>query len=274
LVINAEGYIFAGVQGLCGVLRSKNNGEHWEQAHSGLPNYAVSSLTLNSKGELFAGGNFAGVYRSRNNGESWARADTNLGFFVQAYIMVAGVTDQLFMGTYSSGAFRSRDNGVTWTALPEVFRNADVHALAFDRDGYLFASIGGTIFRSSQPSTSVRESNNNLPALFLLEQNYPNPFWSAATSRFVADAAPRGAGNPSTTISFSMPWKSYVELKIYNTLGEEVATLVHNEQKDAGRHTVTWNGRNAAGQAVGSGLYFVRLRAKNFVQTRKMLLVQ
>lgn len=80
--------------------------------------------------------------------------------------------------------------------------------------------------------------------------NYPNPF------------------NPTTTISFSLPEASYVSLKVYNSLGQEVATLL-DERRDAGTHRVTWDAGSCA-----SGVYFYRLTTRDFTDTRKMLLMK
>jgi glycosidase len=99
----------------------------------------------------------------------------------------------------------------------------------------------------------------SLPEHFLLEQNYPNPF------------------NPATLIGYQLASASDVKLKVYNMLGEEVKSLVAQRQLP-GRHTVTWDGTNAAGTPVSSGVYFYRLTVQSetrlFVQTRKMLLLR
>jgi hypothetical protein len=89
-----------------------------------------------------------------------------------------------------------------------------------------------------------------------LGQNYPNPF------------------NPTTTIEYTLREQSPVELRIYNVAGQLVRTLV-SDAKAAGQvHTAVWDGRNDAGQSVSSGVYFYRLTAKDFVQTRKMVLLK
>jgi hypothetical protein len=103
----------------------------------------------------------------------------------------------------------------------------------------------------SYPLTGVGEqSGSQIPASFMLTQNYPNPF------------------NPSTAIQFALPKRGHVELKVYNTLGQEVAALV-NEEKAAGTYSVQWN----AG-TVASGVYFYRLISGEHTSMQKMILAK
>jgi hypothetical protein len=95
-----------------------------------------------------------------------------------------------------------------------------------------------------------------VPTNYELSQNFPNPF------------------NPVTTIRYGLPKGERVTLKIFNLLGEEVVTLVGDEQKEAGYHAAIWDGRNAQGQVVASGIYLCQLRAGSFVQTQRMALVR
>jgi hypothetical protein len=88
------------------------------------------------------------------------------------------------------------------------------------------------------------------PVFFKLDQNYPNPF------------------NPSTTISYSLPEESNVELKVFDAIGNETAVLA-NERKPAGVYTVRFSG-----QGISSGVYFVRIKAGEFIQARKMILLK
>ena len=90
-----------------------------------------------------------------------------------------------------------------------------------------------------------------VPEAFVLDQNYPNPF------------------NPSTQIRYGLDEQAHVKLSIYNTLGQEVATLV-NEVQDAGFQTVSWNGNDNSGQQVSAGVYVYRLEAGNNIQIKKM----
>jgi outer membrane protein assembly factor BamB len=93
------------------------------------------------------------------------------------------------------------------------------------------------------------------PTDFALWQNYPNPF------------------NPETTVRYSLPWESQVRLSIFNVLGQEVVSLAEGRQA-AGLHVATWDGLDAIGKPAASGLYFCRLQAGNFVETRKMVLLR
>lgn len=97
--------------------------------------------------------------------------------------------------------------------------------------------------------TDVKEVSS-VPAQYSLSQNYPNPF------------------NPSTTIEFSLPASSNVELKIFNLLGQEVAQLL-NEEFEAGTYNVNFNAQN-----LSSGIYFYTINAENFSSTKKMILMK
>jgi hypothetical protein len=98
---------------------------------------------------------------------------------------------------------------------------------------------------SNEPGISL-----SIPQEFSLSQNYPNPF------------------NPSTKISFSIPVSELVTLKIFDVLGKEVATLV-NEKRDAGSYNIEFNAAN-----LPSGIYMYRIKAGNYVETRRMMLLK
>jgi hypothetical protein len=90
---------------------------------------------------------------------------------------------------------------------------------------------------------------------YALDQNYPNPF------------------NPLTRINFTLPQASSVELKVYDSAGRLVRTLV-SDRKTAGKHTVLWNGKNDAGVSVPSGMYFYRMNANGKSFMKNMLLLK
>jgi hypothetical protein len=94
-----------------------------------------------------------------------------------------------------------------------------------------------------------------MPGRYTLHQNYPNPF------------------NPETSIRYSLAQDGLARLTVYNVLGQEVAALVDGHQA-AGPYEVTWDGRDASGRLVSSGLYFYRLQAGDFVGTKKMVFLR
>jgi len=132
------------------------------------------------------------------------------------------------------------------------------NALAVDGAGnvYVTGESSGdtwdiyTTIKYVQTPVAVKEKELGQPNTYRLAQNYPNPF------------------NPSTTIRYGLAKSGHVTLKVFNLYGQEIATLV-NETKSAGEYKIQWNPNN-----VPCGVYMYRLRAGEFVQTRKLVLLQ
>lgn len=103
--------------------------------------------------------------------------------------------------------------------------------------------------------TDVERDNPFIAKDFKLEQNFPNPF------------------NPSTVIRYSIATSSFVNLKIYDILGREVKLLV-NEEKQNGIYEVRWNGEDASGNKVSTGVYFYKIDAGNYTDVKKMMLIK
>jgi hypothetical protein len=97
--------------------------------------------------------------------------------------------------------------------------------------------------------------DHGIPEEHDVSQNYPNPF------------------NPSTSLRFVVPGRSRVNIAVYNTAGQMIKTLL-DEDRDAGEHTVRWDGKSDQGGTVASGAYFCQVRIGDFLQTKKMLLVK
>ena len=95
-----------------------------------------------------------------------------------------------------------------------------------------------------------------LPIAYSLKQNYPNPF------------------NPVTQIAYVLPKASTITLEVYNVLGQKVRTLINNEQRQMGTYRVQWDALNNNGQKMSSGVYFYRIQADGFVQSKKMILIR
>ncbi len=94
-----------------------------------------------------------------------------------------------------------------------------------------------------------------LPDKYMLTQNYPNPF------------------NPSTVIEFDIPIQSRVKITVFNMVGQKVTELV-NGNYSAGSHSITWDGVSSNGQRVSSGIYFYRIVAGDFIDSKKMILLK
>lgn len=150
-----------------------------------------------------------------------------------------------------AGTLYSTTNaGLNWTAIttPTIQDLNSIHSF----DGVNAWAVGnlGIIITNYSPSTGIHDENYSAPNQIILEQNYPNPF------------------NPSTKISFNLPAREFVTLKIFNVLGNEVAILI-NDNLEAGLHEIPFN---ASG--LNSGVYFYVISTKNFSSTRKMILLK
>ncbi len=118
-----------------------------------------------------------------------------------------------------------------------------------------FGDVGIRVRTSPTLSVSVDEDGELLPYSFNLKDNYPNPF------------------NPTTTIEYTIPVKSKVEISIFNLLGQKVKTIVNGE-KSSGDHNVDWDGTDATGDKVSSGIYLYRIVAGDNRQTKKMMFIK
>ena len=121
--------------------------------------------------------------------------------------------------------------------------------------GTLYYRLRQVDYDGSYEYSDILEVEVSSPREFKLEQNYPNPF------------------NPVTTIRYKLPKSSNVVIKIYNVQGQEIKTLL-NENQPAGFHYVKWNGTNNFGINVNSGIYIYRLQADKYISTKKMVFLK
>jgi|WetSurMetagenome_2_1015567.scaffolds.fasta_scaffold14076_2 hypothetical protein len=115
--------------------------------------------------------------------------------------------------------------------------------------------LANNVFQWMNCVTNVNVTPAETPKFTKLAQNFPNPF------------------NPTTTIKFDLKEKGHVTLRVYNVAGQLVRTLA-DDMRDAAAYSVSWDGRNNAGSIVASGIYFYKMETKDFLQTRKMVLLR
>ncbi len=209
---------------------------------------------------------FGASFELNYSNTNYVEADTNVvpgAFLGKDLVFISNVHDasgKVSVGV-SSKSGQSSVNGagvlarIKFLTLPStpantqvMFTLSNLSAIDSARQAIPLTALADTI--TIDRDTDVDNRNAAPVTDYRLEQNYPNPF------------------NPSTTIAFSLPVSGRVTLTIFNLLGEEVATLV-NQERAAGRHSIRWNASN-----MQSGVYFYRLRAGDFVQTRKLTLAK
>jgi hypothetical protein len=150
------------------------------------------------------------------------------------------------------------DAGESWTLIDSVGHNF----VEFPSDAVGWGSDYSTNsvqkYVGPRITTIEEEIIDIVPTGYSLSQNYPNPF------------------NPSTTFRYSIPTQSKVVIKVYDILGNEIATLM-DEEKSVGTYELTWNAASLPsrqGSALTSGVYFYQLKAGDYMNTKKMVLMK
>jgi len=188
-----------------------------------------------------------GIYLKYIDAPDPAADDTLADVYVSARNLLGGswvtpvnvTTTPTVHEKFSNLAPRAASDG-TLHIYYTIFGNGDTDDMAESEIWYLF----------DVTVTSVEKKSDEIPSEFTLAQNYPNPF------------------NPSTKIEYSLPARSSVTLKVYNVLGQEVATLVNQEQQ-AGTYVADFRAAN-----LSSGVYLYKIQAGEFAETKKMMLVK
>jgi hypothetical protein len=205
---------------------------------------SVNSLATGSNGDILCAG--AGV--ARYNGKSWVNIPDC------PWHLILAVAEDSKGGVYAvNGAFGKYNLG--WAVFDNtnsVFGGTGgMGDIEIDALGNKWiAGYQGLWVYNDKTVTNINQHFAYNTGEFHLLQNYPNPF------------------NPSTTIRYEIPARSHVSLIVYNTLGQEVSLLQYGEQ-EAGIHEVRFDGTN-----LSSGVYFYRIQAGGFVQTKKLNLLR
>jgi len=251
LTAGGAGTIFAGAGfGSGGVIRTTNNGTAWLSS-TGLPNFSVTALRFVGS-KMLAGTFGEGVYISTDFGVSWEPSNTGMESAEVTFIAQQD-TMNIFASTRNQGIYRSTDGAETWHQINEGLPTDAVWSIRITSSHIYAGTNGYSVWRRelSDITTDINEKADIIiPEVFILNQNYPNPF------------------NPITTIRYSIPKSSFVILKVYDILGNEVASLV-NQEKPIGNYEVKFDASRLA-----SGIYFYQLKADGFSDTKKLILMK
>ena len=182
--------------------------------------------------------------------------DTTIAVFsdLSLYVSVGGSANQ-YRWLFNNGWMSGPSSGATFTLHNALPKDAGDYNCEVTSDIVPDLTIYRRYTHVTVGNTDVDESGSTIPETFELMQNCPNPF------------------NPVTEIAYHLPEPVYVSLRIYNTRGQEICTLV-NEDQEAGEKTVRWNGLDGDGKQMPSGIYIYRITAGEFNMVRKMILVQ
>jgi len=255
------GFACGGKHDLIGVIwKTTDAGLNWSSKAMGYEPlrelYFIDSLNIIGVGGDFEYG--TGIARTSDGGDNW-------NYELPGFLGVAtGLSFRKKNEAWAClGAERkfilSADSGKTWNDF-NTYNNAAIYDLVFTDSLHGFAvGDSGVILKYKYNLTSIIDDNKTgIPSTIYLSQNYPNPF------------------NPSTKISWQSSMGSWQSLKVYDALGNEIATLI-DEYKPAGNYEIEFSaagGTSSIKHQPSSGIYFYQLKAGSFVETKKMLLLK
>ncbi len=254
------------------ILHTSDGGLNWELQNSNFPNSTLFEVSfIDENNGVAVGGDWFSIYslilKTTDGGENWTQINQNTA---QNYLYDVQFISANVLTAINEGIFRSTDAGLTWTLQENGVEGATLISLSFiDEMNGVIVGDDGIILRTTNGGVTFiqEEQTEKIPAQFLLSQNYPNPF------------------NPSTKIKYEIPLGfaastfskggdegGFVTLKVYDVLGNEIATLV-NEVKSPGTYEVVFNPASII-KYPSSGIYFYQLKAGNFLETKKMVLAK
>jgi photosystem II stability/assembly factor-like uncharacterized protein len=249
----SSGNIFVGTNG--GLYLSTNNGETWTQMNLQFKGSVISAIGINSKSYIYAGSSTY-LYRSTNNGANWESLTPNgqVGGIVTALDIFCS-NDNIIYYAVNQGLYITPDECKTWFFANPSPVHVQPKSIVVDKSNRIFAINN---LATTKPyfatgkfiSTNVEGGISEIPTKFILHQNYPNPF------------------NPTTRIKFGLPNSVLTKLIIYDILGSEVSVLL-NKELEAGYHEVNFDATD-----LPTGIYFYKIQAGEFIQTKKMVLIK
>ena len=195
------------------------------------------------------------VLRTTDGGENWQSQILQVRMLNSVFIIdkdIAWISGSEETTEGNKGIILySSNGGSNWETQYTSETSSAIYSIHFIDASFGWAvGASGEILKTTTGGITSIHRETSIITSFNLSQNYPNPF------------------NPTTTIKYSVIKESFVTIKIYNVLGKEINTLV-NEKKSAGNYSVNFNGSN-----LPSGIYFYRMKAGNFVSTKKFVLLK
>jgi hypothetical protein len=229
---------------------SGDGGESWGNIHWSIPDGPWLLWRNCSSCQLAVGPTWS-WYWSNYSGWTISGPVPNISIIPTGLVGALGTRE--YWLTQDTLYYTSND-GSTWTSespngLAKHTTLIDMVTLGSEVSAWA-TGVGDTIYHYHRIPTGVKKLPQQIPLEFSLSQNYPNPF------------------NPSTSIRFDIPVSSLVSINVYNVLGQEVTTLV-NEDYKPGNYEVTWDAKD-----LSSGVYYYRLQAGSFMETKKLVLLR
>jgi len=221
---------------------STDQGVTWE---SKLENKFITQIEEDNLGNIYALGN--ALYLSQDEGNTWIQKDIG-----GRGIITLDSHGRIFSA--SPNVFYSNDQATTWFQVSStgLIGSGGINDIKIDRFNRIFLATPKGVYAGDANNIVSVYNEISVVSKYTLSQNYPNPF------------------NPSTSIQYAISSTQFVTLKVYDLLGREVATLV-NEEKTAGSYNVEFRMQNLE---LSSGIYFYKLQAGDFVETKKMILLK
>jgi photosystem II stability/assembly factor-like uncharacterized protein len=245
--IDSSGSIYAGTRGGY-IYKTTNDGLLWIMVRSTTnTSSTIVRIEIAENGYIFATTNREGVLRSTDSGLSWTQVNTGLTSMNTGPLTIRE-NQEIYITDIDLKMYKSTDYGENWINIPAVEKVA-VRKILFN-EGEMYIPTDESVWKSNPDSLTNIAEDDVKPKDYFLSQNYPNPF------------------NPSTTIKYSLPQTGRVTLSIYDLLGREVVKIL-DEEKPAGEYETNWNA-----SYYPSGVYFLRMQAGEFSETRKVVLVK
>ncbi len=250
---NFKGTLICGAGGNAKVYFNESGTSNWTERSFDLSEESNSMLGITNCGDVIIGCANLGIYRSLNNGVSWEYYNPGIGLISFAsFVVVNAVTFSVISKLDTSYLLASVNSGAAWQF--EVEFSSTNFAITYLNNKLFSGRDDGLFYLPYKPSSFDDETNFIQLTDFLLKQNYPNPF------------------NPSTLIGYQLPVTSKVTLKVYDMLGREVVTLV-NEEQQPGVYEIDFKPESCI-KHPASGVYFYRLQTKDYIETKKMVLLR